>query len=75
MKTFVQWAGETKKELPVYKQDESTKRSGLAYWAYPTAYNQRNIGYPDAYFMPSAADAGIKMSKKPNDKAPKDSAL
>jgi len=33
MKSFVQWAGDTKKELPVYSTDEgggSTARGGIA---------------------------------------------
>lgn len=61
MKTFIQWAGEVKKELPVYNQDESTKRAGIAHWAYPEAYAKH---YPDGYFMPSAADAMQKLGKK-----------
>lgn len=61
MKTFIQWAGETRKELPVYQQDEDTKRSGLAYWAYPDAYVRGQ--YPALYFTPSAADALVKLGK------------
>lgn len=74
MKTFIQWADDVKKELPVYKQDENTKRAGIAYWAYPSAYAGRGYAYPDSYFMPKAADALQKMSKKPNDTAPSDNA-
>ena len=59
MKTFIQWAGEVKKELPVYMQDENTKRAGIASWAYPDAYARQQ--YPDGYFMPHAADAMFKM--------------
>lgn len=61
MKKFIQWAGETKKELPVYQQDENTKRAGIARWAYPEAYVKSQ--YPDGYFMPIAADALQKMGK------------
>jgi hypothetical protein len=71
MKTFLQWAESEKLELPVV---EDTKRGGIAHWAYPTAYTQRGVGYPDAYFMPSAADAMFKMKSKPKDKAPPDDA-
>ena len=61
MQTFIQWAGKNKKELPVYVQDESgsTKRAGIASWAYPDAYVRQ--AYPDSYFMPYAADAAYKM--------------
>lgn len=62
MKTFVQWAGETKKELPVYQQEENTKRSGIAHWAYPDAYVRGQ--YPSNYFTPIAADALVKLGKK-----------
>jgi hypothetical protein len=61
MKTFIQWAGEEKKELPLYSKEESSagKRGGIAYWAYPDAYARGQ--YPDLYFTPIAADAGIKL--------------
>lgn len=73
MKTFIQWAGEEKKELPLYTQDENTKRAGIAHWAYPDAYVRQQ--YPDGYFMPHAADALQKMgNKQPNRKAPADNA-
>ena len=79
MNTFIQWAGETKKELPLYKQNESTKRRVIAHWMYPSAAGRGN--YPENYFMPYAADAMQKMGygvskngKKPNDKAPPDDA-
>lgn len=61
MKTFIQWAEEVKKELPLYMQDENTKRAGIAHWAYPGLYARSQ--YPDAYFMPIAADAMQKMGK------------
>jgi hypothetical protein len=66
MKTFIQWAGENQKELPVYKQDEgggSTARNGIAHWAYPDGYIRSH--YPDAYFMSRAPDALWKMSPGP----------
>lgn len=67
MNTFIDWAGKNKKELPMYKQDEDTKRAGIAHWAYPDAYVRSQ--YPDLYFMPTAADAvqklGGKSSKSP----------
>mgnify|MGYP006279694613 CR=1 FL=1 len=50
MNTFVQWAEKTKKELPVYTQDEATRRAGIAYWAYPDAYVRNQ--YPDSWFTP-----------------------
>lgn len=59
MKTFIQWAGDGKKELPLYITDENTKRAGIASWAYPDAYARQQ--YPDGYFMPVAADALFKM--------------
>lgn len=61
MKTFIDFCGETKKELPVYQTDENTKRAGIAHWAYPDAYVRQQ--YPDGYFMPTAADAVQKMGK------------
>jgi hypothetical protein len=67
MKTFIQWAEEKKLDLPPL--GENTKRAGIAHWAYPSAYAGRGYAYPDGYFMPHAADAMFKMSKKPNDKA------
>jgi hypothetical protein len=65
MKSFIQWAGDNKAELPVYKQDEggSTVRGGIAYWAYPDGYIRSH--YPDAYFMSRASDALWKMSPGP----------
>jgi len=61
MKTFVQWAEKTKKELPLYTQEEagSQRRAGIAYWAYPDAYVRNQ--YPDSYFTPYAADALFKL--------------
>jgi hypothetical protein len=68
MKTFVKWAEEGKKELPVYITDEATRRAGIAHWAYPDAYIRSH--YPDSYFVPTAADAFQKMGNhKPNHKA------
>lgn len=59
MKTFVDWAEETKKELPVYQLEEKTHRAGIAHWAYPDAYVRQQ--YPGSYFVPKAADAIQKM--------------
>jgi hypothetical protein len=73
MKKFVDWAAESKKELPAYQVDEDTKRAGIAFWAYPDAYVRSQ--YPDIYFTPYAADALQKMGKhQPNRKAPSDQA-
>ena len=60
MKTFIDWAEAEKKELPVF---EATRRSGIAYWAYPDGYIRSH--YSDLYFTPSAADALQKMSPGP----------
>ena len=70
MKTFLNWAGENKKELPLFSPiGEDTKRAGIAHWMYPDAYVRSQ--YPDLYFIPSAADAIQKMgSHKPSRKAP-----
>lgn len=68
MKTFLDWAGEEKKELPLYQIEEKTHRAGIAHWAYPDAYARQQ--YPDAYFLPKAADALQKMGDhKPSRKA------
>jgi hypothetical protein len=71
MKTFLGWAGENKKELPLFGED--TKRAGIAHWMYPDAYVRSQ--YPDLYFVPSAADALFKMKgHQPNRKAPSNEA-
>lgn len=68
MKTFIQWAEGVKKELPLYKTDENTKKIGIAHWAYPDAYVRSQ--YPDLYFTPVTPDAIQKMGNhKPNVKA------
>jgi hypothetical protein len=68
MKSFIQWAGETQKELPLYQHDEATRRAGIAHWAYPDAYVRSQ--YPDLWFTPYAADAQVKMGNhKPDRKA------
>lgn len=77
MKTFIQWAGDVKKQLPMYQQDENTKRAGIAFWAYPDAYVRQQ--YPDLYFTPHAADAPFKMGyagkvHEPSRKAPSNEA-
>lgn len=64
MRTFIQWAGDSKKELPVYTKEESaTKRAGIAHWAYPDGYIRSH--YPDLWFTASAADAIQKMAPGP----------
>ncbi len=68
MKTFLQWADESKKELPNLEVIENTKRAGIAHWAYPDAYIRSQ--YPDQEFMTHAADAMFKMGKhQPSRKA------
>lgn len=67
MKTFIEFCGETKKELPVYQtMDEgTTRRAGIAHWAYPDGYIRSH--YTAGYFMPTAADALQKMGPKKDD--------
>ena len=78
VKTFIQWAEQNKRLLPVYTdaeggKDEATRRAGTMHWAYPDAYVRQQ--YPDGYFPPYAADALQKMGKhKPNRKAPSNEA-
>lgn len=74
MKSFLQWAETSKKELPLFQPlGEDTKRGGIAHWAYPDAYVRQQ--YPDAYFVPTAADAIQKMGKhQPSRKAPSNEA-
>lgn len=68
MKTFIDYCATTKKELPVYAQDESGahRRGGIAHWAYPDAYVRSQ--YPALYFTPIAADALVKMGPKVDEK-------
>lgn len=74
MNSFIEWAGKYKKELPVYTQDENTRRAGIAHWAYPDGYIRSH--YPDLYFTPTAADAAQKMgSHHPSHKTPSNKAL
>ena len=61
MKNFLDWATETKKELPLFVLDEKTKRGGIAVWAYPDQVARGQ--YPDSYFLPIAADALHKLGK------------
>lgn len=63
MKTFIQWAGDEKRELPVYRQDENTKRSGLAYWMQPDGSIRSH--YPDLYFTASNSSAIFQMAPGP----------
>jgi hypothetical protein len=63
MKSFLDWAGEEKKELPLFEpMGENTKRAGIARWAYPDAYVRS--AYPELYFTPIAADAAQKLQGK-----------
>lgn len=64
MKTFIEFCGETKKELPVYEvvNEGATRRAGIAHWAYPDGYIRSH--YSAGYFMPTAADALQKMGPK-----------
>lgn len=67
MKTFIDYCGETKKELPVYSVEETgSARRGIAHWAYPDAYQRGQ--YPALYFTPIAADALQKMGPKVDEK-------
>ena len=68
MKTFIQWAEDKKLDLPVLVDepaskktvDEKTNRGGIAHWAYPD-YPRKS--YPKQHFMPTAADAAVKLGK------------
>ena len=51
MKTFTEWL------------NESAKRAGIAWWAFPDGYIRSH--YPDLWFTPSAADAIQKMAPGP----------
>jgi hypothetical protein len=62
MKSFLQWAENSKLELPL---TEKTARAGIANWAYPDGYVRSH--YPGGYFMPIAADALQKMGAKVDD--------
>lgn len=62
MKSFLQYCGDEKRELPLYKTDENTKRSAIATWAYPSSAIRAQ--YPAGYFMPIAADALQKLGKE-----------
>lgn len=61
MKKFLDWATDSKKELPLFVLDEKTKRGSIAVWAYPGAVARDQ--YPDSYFLPIAADALQKLGK------------
>jgi hypothetical protein len=62
MKSFLQWAENSKLELPL---TEKTARAGIAHWAYPDGYVRSH--YPAGYFMPVASDALQKMGAKVDD--------
>lgn len=69
MKTFIEFCGETKKELPVYQtiDEGATRRAGIAHWAYPDGYIRSH--YSAGYFMPTAADALQKQGPKAKENA------
>jgi hypothetical protein len=70
MKNFIDWAGENKKELPLFNLDEKTHRGSIATWAYPDAAARAQ--YPAGYFLPIAADAMFKLF---GDKAKKNKSI
>lgn len=59
VESFLQWAEKNKKELPLFVTSEDRVRGGIATWAYPDAYVRSQ--YPTGYFIPAAADAGVKL--------------
>jgi hypothetical protein len=59
VKSFVEWCGDKKLELPVLTEKQA--RSGTAHWAYPDLYVRSH--YPDGWFMPRAADTLQKFGK------------
>lgn len=60
MKTFLNWAKENNKELPLL--DEKTRSAGISD-NYPPAYAQKTL-YPQSYFTPSSANAIGKLTGK-----------
>jgi hypothetical protein len=64
MKSFKQWAESKKLELPLVEAG-SSKRQGIAYWAYPDAYMRSQ--YPANYFTPIASDALLKLQPELKD--------
>lgn len=67
----MQWA--EGKSLDLNGIIENTRRAGIAWQSYPSAYAGRGLK-PDLYFAPIAADHAVKMAKKPKDYAPPDTA-
>ncbi len=70
MKTFVQWAKDSKFDLPL---SEDKIRGGI-HTAYPSGYVRHE--YPDAYYTSHSATALLDLmnAKKVKDKAPPDGA-
>ena len=70
MKTFLQWAENNDRELPVFVDaeegkgtiDEKTKRTGLGF-NYPDAYVRAH--YPHKYFNPTKATTDFDLEAKP----------
>lgn len=55
----MQWCETKKLDLPKLNEAGSSKRQGIAYWAYPDAYMRSQ--YPANYFTPIASDALVKL--------------
>ena len=60
MKTFLGWAKENNKSLPLL--DEKTHRAGIS-GNYPDAYAQKKL-YPPSYWTPTSANAIGKLDGK-----------
>lgn len=61
MKTFLNWAKENNKDLPIL--DEKTRSAGISD-NYPKGYAGKGYAYPDSYFVPSSANAIGKLTGK-----------
>jgi hypothetical protein len=59
IKTFLDWAKENNKSLPLL---EKTRNAGISD-NYPDAYAQKTL-YPQSYFTPSSANAIGKLTGK-----------
>jgi hypothetical protein len=59
IKTFLDWAKENNKSLPLL---EKTRSAGISD-NYPDAYAQKTL-YPQSYFTPSSANAIGKLTGK-----------
>lgn len=60
IKTFLDWAKENNKSLPLL---EKTRSAGISD-NYPAAYAGKGYAYPDGYFVPSSANAIGKLTGK-----------